>query len=59
MRCLAMEECLEGEEDCHRRFREDGGETGDGEHFLVETSIRRRNTLAWVRGRETVWAGVM
>jgi len=54
-----MEECLEGEEDCHRRFREDGGETGDGEHFLVETSIRRRNTLAWVRGRETVWAGVM
>jgi len=48
-----MEECLVGEEDCHRRFREEG-ETGDGERFLVGTSIRRRTTLAWVWGRSTV-----
>jgi len=46
-----------GEEDCQRRFREGGGETGEGERFLLGTSICRRTTLAWVRGQGTVWAG--
>jgi len=54
-----MEECLEGEEDCHRRFRLEEEETGHGEHFLGWASTRWRTSLGRIQGRDTVCAGVI